>query len=119
MASNKAAGLRQLFLVMLLQFAFVQHVCMLQSGSSPFPWCVLVLTTEHVGHFFFDAAAEILRNEVDALLCEVSHFLHSSAASKFLLVMNLSFKRSMDHPAFFNSFGSCDPFLGDSTSPGK
>ena len=82
MASNKAAGLRQLFLVMLLQFAFVQHVSMLQSGSSPFPWCVLlVLTTEHVGHFFFDAAAEVLPNEVDALLSEVSHVLHSTATS--------------------------------------
>ena len=93
---------------------------MLQSGSSPFPWCVLlVLTTEHVGHFFFDAAAEVLPNEVDALLCEVSHFLHSSAASKFLVVMNLSFQHSVDRPAFFNSFGSCDPFLGDSTSRGK
>ena len=34
-------------------------------------------------------------------------------------MMNLSFKRSMDHPAFFNSFGSrCDPFLSDSDSVG-
>ena len=44
-------------------------------------------------------------------------FLHSSAARKFLVVMNLSFKHSIDHPAFFNSFGSgCDSFLSDSVS---
>ena len=47
------------------------------------------------------------------------NILHSSAASQFLVVMNMSFKHSIDHPAFFNSFGSCDHFLGDSTSCGK
>ena len=61
------------FLVILLQLAFMLDVSMLQSGSSPFPWCVLLFLT-HVGHFFFffDAAAEVLPNEVDALLREVS-----------------------------------------------
>ena len=79
---QQGSGFASTFLVILLQFAFVQDVSMLQSGSSPFPWCVLlVLTTEHVGHFFFDAAAEVLPNEVDALLCEVSHVLHSTATS--------------------------------------
>ena len=53
---SEAAGLLQLF-VILSSYSF----------SLPFPWCVLlVLTTEHVGHFFFDAAAEVLPNEVDA-----------------------------------------------------
>ena len=39
------------------------------------------------------------------------NFLHSAAAfSLFLVVMNLSFKRSTDCPAFFSGFGSVRSF---------